>query len=101
MSHRILQTLALLTLVSAATLSAQSTAAPAPDLTDPEVAHVAVTANTIDIDLARFATSRARHSDVTQFAATMITDHEAVNAQATALATKLGVTPADNAVSRS
>ena len=33
--------------------------------------------------------------------ATMITDHSAVNAQATALAKKLGVTPADNAVSQS
>jgi putative membrane protein len=31
----------------------------------------------------------------------MITDHSAVNAQATALATKLGVTPKDNAVSQS
>ena len=77
------------------------TAAPAPNLTDPEVAHVAVTANTIDIDLARYASGKAKSSDVLQFAATMITDHGAVNSQATALATRLGVTPADNAVSRS
>ncbi|PYO86893.1 MAG: hypothetical protein DMD66_12315, partial [Gemmatimonadetes bacterium] len=38
---------------------------------------------------------------VKQFAQTMITDHSAVNAQAAALAQKLGVTPADNAVSQS
>src|SRR6478752_5075997 len=72
-----------------------------PDLSDPEVAHVAVTANSIDVDLAKLAQSRTGNPDVKQFAATMITDHSAVNAQATALATKLGVTPKDNAVSQS
>lgn len=87
-------------LALAATLEAQA-AAPAPDLSDPEVAHVAVTANTLDIELAKFAQSRTQHAGVRQFAATMITDHTAVNAQAAALAGKLGVTPADNAVSKS
>jgi len=75
--------------------------AAAPDLSDPEVAHVAVTANTIDIDAAKFAQTRTQNPAVKQFAATMITDHSAVNAQAAALAKKLGVTPADNAVSQS
>ena len=72
-----------------------------PDLSDAEVAHVAVTANSIDIDLAKLAQSRTHNKDVKQFATTMITDHSAVNAQASALATKLGVTPKDNAVSQS
>lgn len=72
-----------------------------PNLTDPEVAHVAVTANSIDIELARFAQGRSRNAEVRAFAATMITDHTAVNAQAGALAGRLGVTPADNDVSRS
>jgi putative membrane protein len=72
-----------------------------PKLSDPEVAHVAVTANSIDIDLAKLAQSRTSNRDVKQFATTMITDHSAVNAQATALATKLGVTPKDNEVSQS
>jgi putative membrane protein len=85
----------------ATTLQAQRAPAPAPDLSDPEVAHVAVTANSIDIDLAKFAQTRARRAAVKQFAVTMVTDHSAVNAQAAALATKLGVTPADNAVSQS
>ena len=75
--------------------------APAPDLSDPEVAHVAVTANSIDIDLAKFTQTRTRNAAVRQFAATMITDHSAVNAQAAALAGRLGVTPADNKVSQS
>ena len=71
------------------------------DLTDPEVAHVAVTANSIDIDAAKFAQTKTSNSEVKKFAATMITDHSAVNAQASALAAKLGVTPKDNAVSKS
>jgi putative membrane protein len=76
-------------------------AAAPPHLSDPEVAHVAVTADNIDIEAAKFAQTRTRNAAVKQFAATMITDHTAVNAQAAALATKLGVTPADNAVSQS
>jgi len=87
-------------LALATSLHAQNSTA-APDLSDPEVAHVAVTANSIDIDMAKFAQTRTHNAGVRQFAATMITDHTAVNAQAAALATKLGVTPADNGVSQS
>lgn len=85
-----------------ASMQAQTPApAATPNLTDPEVAHVAVTANAVDVELATFAQSRTRTTAVRQFAQTMITDHNAVNAQAAALAKKLGVTPADNAVSES
>ena len=89
-------------LILAASMEAQ-TPAPAgpPDLSDPEVAHVAVTANAIDIELAKFAQTRTPTAAIRQFAQTMINDHTAVNAQAAALAGKLGVTPADNAVSQS
>ena len=100
MAHRLTHSFLLLGLIAPSTLSGQ-TAAPTPDLTDPQVAHVAVTANAIDIDAARYALTRSRDSVVRGFANTMITDHSAVNAQAAALATRLGVTPADNAVSRS
>ena len=79
-------------------LQAQTSAT---NLTDPEIAHVAVTANSIDITLAEFAQSRASNDAVRQFAATMIRDHKAVNAQASALAARLQVTPTDNAVSQS
>lgn len=84
--------------VAAASLPAQNTP---PNLSDPEVAHVAVTANSIDIDAGRFALTKTRNAQVRAFANTMITDHTAVNAQAGALATRLHVTPADNAVSQS
>lgn len=72
-----------------------------PDLTDAEVAHVAVTANTIDVELGKFAASRSSNRDVREFATTMRRDHTAVNQKAAALATRLGVTPKDNGVSQS
>lgn len=78
-------------------LSAQ---APAPNLTDPEVAHVAVTANSIDIELGRLALTKATSPAVKAFAQSMVESHTAVNARAADLARKLGVTPADNDVSR-
>jgi putative membrane protein len=92
---------ALATAVSAAFAAPQLAVAQAPDLSDAEIAHVAVTANAIDIELAELARSRSRASGVSSFAERMITDHTAVNEQAAALASRLGVTPQDNAVSRS
>jgi putative membrane protein len=90
--------ISLLLCLAPASLLAQ---AEKPDLADPEVAHVAVTANTIDIELGTLAQGRTRNNEVKQFATTMITDHKAVNQQAGALAARLGVTPKDNGVSQS
>src|SRR4051812_31701790 len=98
-SNRPLLVLAALAVAGATSLRAQ--AAPPPNLTDPEVAHVAVTANAIDVEAGRFALTRTRNAEVRAFANTMITDHTAVNGQASALAGRLHVTPADNAVSQS
>ncbi|HYC31362.1 MAG TPA: DUF4142 domain-containing protein [Gemmatimonadales bacterium] len=72
-----------------------------PDLSDAQVAHVAITANTIDADAGEVAVSKARSSEVKRFAEMMKRDHTAVNERAAALAKKLGVTPEDNAVSQS
>jgi putative membrane protein len=69
-------------------------------LTDAEVAFVAVTANQIDINYAAIAKQKSKNADVIKFAETMERDHRAVIAQAAALAKKLGVTPRDNAVSK-
>ncbi len=88
-------------LIAIAVVPGLNAQAASPDLSDPEVAHVAVTANSIDIELAKFAEARIRSEQVGKFAATMITDHSAVNQQAAALAARLGVTPQDNAVSQS
>jgi putative membrane protein len=81
--------------------------APAPDTAaapakpnDAQIAHIAVTANSIDSAAGVLAKSKAQSKAVKDFAQTMITDHTQVNKQAVALATKLGVTPEDNDVSR-
>ena len=71
------------------------------ELSDPEVASVAVVANQIDIDYAQIALKKSSNSAIKEFANTMATDHQAIIDQAVALAKKLGVTPMDNAVSQS
>lgn len=82
-------------------LSLPATAQKNPSLTDPEVAHVAVVANQIDIDYAAIAKKKSANKAIIEFAETMARDHKAVIAQAVALVTKLSVTPEDNAVSKS
>ena len=69
-------------------------------LNDAQIAHVVVTANSIDSAAGEVAKRHAVRQAVTDFAQTMITDHAGVNRQAAALAAKLGVTPEDNATSR-
>lgn len=70
-------------------------------LTDPEIASVAVTANQIDINYAKLAMKKTKDAKVIKFAKTMESDHQSVINMAVALATKLGVTPKDNAVTES
>jgi putative membrane protein len=76
-------------------------AADAPGPTDPQIAAIVVTANQVDIDAAKVAKSMAQNADVKAFAEQMIADHTGVNKSATALVTKLKVTPEDNATSQS
>ena len=68
---------------------------------DPQIAHIVVTANQIDIEAGKVAKSKSKNKEVQQFAQQMITDHSAVNKQAGALAKKLGVKPEDNDTSKS
>ena len=67
---------------------------------DPQIAHIVVTANQIDIDAGKLAKSHTKNKEVQAFAQQMITDHSAVNKQAGALAKKLGVKPEDNDTSK-
>ncbi len=82
----------------------QSTATPAasasPAVTDPQIAAIVVAANTADIEAGRLAASKSGNAKVKEFAQRMITDHGGVNTAATALVTKLGVTPEETATSR-
>jgi len=75
-------------------------AAATPALGDPQIAHVAVTANSIDSSAGEFALTRARNNRVKEFAQQMIRDHGSVNKRAAALAQRLNLTPAENDISR-
>ena len=75
-------------------------AAPAGAPTDAQIAHIAVTANDIDIDHGKDAKGRTKNAEVKAFAERMITDHTGVNDKAAALAKKLNLTPEDNPTSQ-
>ena len=83
---------------SAATFSAQAQS-PA-DLNDLQIAHVAYTADNIDIRYAHLALALSKSAEIRTFAKTMIRDHEAVNEQALALLKKLKAKPQDNFLSK-
>ena len=76
-------------------------AASAQAINDAQIASIVVTANQVDIDAGQVAKSMASSGEVKEFAEQMITDHTGVNKQAVELATKLKVTPQDNATSQS
>lgn len=87
-------------LVAAMALGAVSWADSPAELNDLEMAHVAHTADLIDIRYAHLALGISDNPQVRAFAETMIRDHAAVNDRALALVKKLDVQPQDNAVSR-
>ena len=80
------------------TINAQTTTAGAPN--DAQIAMIAVVADTVDIDAGKLAAEKASNKEVKAFAETMVRDHTAVNAKATALAKKLGVTPEESDTSK-
>ena len=88
------------TAVAPAPDTAKPAAAPAPTISDAQIAHIVVTANAIDSAAGELAKKKGSTKSVKDFAQTMITDHGGVNKQAVALATKLNVTPEDNDVSK-
>ena len=75
-------------------------AASAQDINDAQIASIVVTANQVDIDAGKLAASKAADAEVRKFGERMVVDHSGVNKAAVELATRLGVTPEDNATSR-
>jgi putative membrane protein len=69
--------------------------------TDPQIAHIVVTANQVDIDAGKLAEKTSRSKDVKAFGHQMVTDHTAVNKSATDLVKKLKVKPEANDTSAS
>ena len=70
------------------------------ELNDLEIAHVAYTADNIDIRYAHLALAISSNPKIHAFAKTMIHNHNAVNTQALALLKKLNAQPPDNFLSR-
>ncbi len=87
------------TMLVAATLGTAQAQSPG-DLNDLEIAHVAYTADLIDIRYAHLALAISENPAVREFAQTMIRDHSAVNDKALALLTKLNASAQDNFLSR-
>jgi len=85
----------------AATLLSVSAPAMAKDaaINDAQIAHIAYTADQIDVDAGQQALKISRNPDVRAFAETMVRDHTSVNKQALALVHRLHVTPQANPTS--
>lgn len=97
-----LKTIALiLTSISFAAITVQAQTGDSKALNDAQIAMIAVTADNVDIEAGKLAVKKTSSKEVKEFAETMIRDHTAVNAKATALAKKLGVTPEESATSKS
>ena len=90
-----------LPLLVAATSLSFGTAATAAGPTDPQIAHIAYTAGTIDIAAGKQALAKSHNKAIRAFAQEMVRDHSAVNVKALALVKKLKVTPQDNSTSQS
>jgi putative membrane protein len=89
-------------LVASITLAAAALGAQAqPGPTDPQIAHIVVTANQVDIDAGKLAQKQAGTKEVRDFGQQMVTDHTAVNKSATDLVKKLNVKPEANDTSAS
>jgi putative membrane protein len=69
-------------------------------LNDAQIAHIAYTADQIDIQAAQQALEKSNNNEVRAFAQDMVRDHTAVNEKALALVKKLNVTPEDNDTSK-
>ena len=91
-----LTTLFLVAATAAAPALAQTPAKP----NDAQIAHIAYTADNIDIKTGQLALQKSKNAQVKAFAQDMVRDHTAVNDQALALVKKLGVQPQDNDTSR-
>ena len=98
MSHRIksVASAVLMALVASALVAGMES----PSLNDAQIAHIAVTADDIDIAYAHLALALSANPRIREFAETMVSDHTAVNSKAATLAGELGLTPEDNSVSR-
>ncbi len=81
-----------------ATTTTTTTTAGTP--TDPQIANVVMTANTVDIDAGKLAKSKTKNPEVKKFAEQMIKDHTSVNKDTSKLLGKLKVKTEESDTSR-
>ncbi len=86
--------------VSTALFAASAQAKAPADLNDLEIAHVAYTADLIDIRYAHLALAISKNPAILEFANTMIRDHNAVNEKALKLLKRLNAAAKDNFLSQ-
>jgi putative membrane protein len=79
---------------------ATAVADPAAKPNDAQIAHIAYTADLLDIEAGKQALQKSKNPQVLAFAQQMVGDHTSVNNQALALVKKLNVTPEDNPTSQ-
>ena len=89
------------TFVVAAALLLSASHTSAQGVTDAQIAAIVVTANQVDIDAGKLASSMSSNGDVKKFADLMVAAHTSVNKSAVELVTKLKVSPEDNPTSQS
>lgn len=85
--------------LTAVLFGAQASAQDLAKMNDLEYAHIAYTADNIDIRYAHLALALSSNPDIHEFAKTMIRDHTAVNEAALGLLDKLGASAQGNAFS--
>lgn len=87
-------------LLGTAAIASAQTKSDAPP-TDPQIAMIAVTADSVDIDAGKLAAEKSSNPKVKEFGQMMVRDHTSVNKKATDLAKKLKLTPEESDTSRS
>src|SRR5262245_13596032 len=82
-------------------LGATSAGVAAAKLTDPQIAHIVVTADDLDIANAKQALQKSQNEEEQRYANRMIAEHGSSTETAVAMAKKLKITPEDNPTSKS
>ena len=82
--------------LAAAAMAAAPAFVAAQTINDAQIAAIVVTANQVDIDAGKLASTKGSSAAVKTFGKQMVTDHTGVNKQAGDLVAKLGVKPEDN-----
>jgi putative membrane protein len=92
--------LAVASLVTATLINPPSTRGADAAITDANIGAIVLAANKIDIDYGKIALAKSKNKQVRDFAERMVTDHSDVQKSVVDLATKLKLTPEENATSK-